>query len=62
MSGSIPFTVWMAYSCPAFDGESFEAWEKRAREEYRLGNPVPLPECQLFDEQTETGGLKPKAV
>lgn len=62
MSGAIPFTLWMAYCCPAFDGESFEAWQKRATEEYRHGNPTPLPECRLFDEQGTGSGLKPKAV
>jgi hypothetical protein len=59
---SKPTTLWMAYCCPAFDGETFEAWQKRAMEEYTLGNPDPIPECQLFDEQRETRGLKPKTV
>jgi hypothetical protein len=61
-AGATPCTLWMAYCCPAFDGESFEAWQERAMAEYRLGESAPLPECHLFDEQGETRGLKPKAV
>lgn len=57
-----PSTLWMVYCCPAKDGETFAEWEKRAKYEYTLGNPAPLPECQYFDEQTETRGLKPKTV